>query len=294
MSDLSLYLATVLIWGSTWFAIKLQLGVVPPAVSVAWRFLAAAALLLGYSLWRRLPLRFSARDHRWMLLQGVLNFCINYVGFYLAERQLASGLVAVICSLMMIGNIAGMRLFFGVPVQRMNLVGGLLGIAGVTLLFLPELRAVTASLATLHGIALAAGATASASLGNMVATRNQRHGLPIVQASGWSMLYGALVTAAAALALGQPFRFEATWSYAASWAYLVVFGSVLAFGAYFTLMKRIGAHRAGYAMVAIPVVALAISTLFENLHWTANLWAGVALCLIGNVLVLRKRAAPLR
>ena len=289
MSDLSLYLATILIWGSTWFAIKLQLGVVPPAVSVAWRFLAAAALLLGYALWRRLPLRYSRRDHGWMLLQGVLLFCLNYVGFYLSERQLASGLVAVICSLMMIGNIIGMRLFFGVPVQRVNLIGGVLGIAGVALLFLPELRGLSASRATLAGIALAAGATISASLGNMVASRNQRHGLPILQASGWSMLYGALVTGAAALLLGEDLRFDWSWRYLASFAYLVVFGSVLAFGAYLTLMKRIGAHRAGYAMVAIPVVALLISTWFEDLHWTANLWAGVALCLIGNVLVLGRR-----
>jgi drug/metabolite transporter (DMT)-like permease len=289
LSDLSLYLATILIWGSTWFAIKLQLGVVPPAVSVAWRFLAAAALLLGYALWRRLPLRFDRRDHGWMLLQGVLLFCLNYVGFYLAERQLASGLVAVICSLMMIGNIIGMRLFFGVPVQRANLIGGLLGIAGVALLFLPELQGLSASRATLAGIALAAGATASASLGNMVASRNQRHGLPILQASGWSMLYGALVTGTAAILLGEDLRFDTSWRYLGSWAYLVVFGSVLAFGAYLTLMKRIGAHRAGYAMVAIPVVALLISTWFEDLHWTANLWAGVALCLVGNVLVLGRR-----
>jgi drug/metabolite transporter (DMT)-like permease len=291
LSDLSLYLATILIWGSTWFAIKLQLGVVPPAVSVAWRFLAAAALLLGYSLWRGLPLRYGRRDHGFLLLQGLLLFCLNYVGFYLAELQLASGLVAVICSLMMIGNIIGMRLFFGVPVQRINLVGGLLGIAGVALLFLPQLRALSASRATIAGIALASAATVSASLGNMVATRNQRHGLPILQASGWSMLYGALITAGVALALGEDFRFESSWRYLGSWAYLVVFGSVLAFGAYLTLMKRIGAHRAGYTMVAIPVVALLISTWFEDLRWTFNLWAGAALCLVGNVLVLGRRQA---
>ena len=102
----------------------------------------------------------------------------------------------------------------------------------------------------------------------MVATRNQRHGLPILQASGWSMLYGALVTGAAARLLGEDLRFDSSWRYVASWAYLAVFGSVLAFGAYLTLMQRIGAHRAGYAMVAIPVVALLISTWFEDLHWT--------------------------
>jgi drug/metabolite transporter (DMT)-like permease len=181
MSDLSLYLATVLIWGSTWFAIKLQLGVVPPAVSVTWRFLAAAAMLLGYAVVRRLPLRFSVQDHLWMALQGLLLFCLNYVGFYLAELSLPSGLAAVICSMLTIGNIIGMRLFFNVHTHPTNLCGAVLGIAGVALLFWPDLRSISATNATAIGMALAVGATLSASLGNMVATRNQRQQLPILQ-----------------------------------------------------------------------------------------------------------------
>jgi drug/metabolite transporter (DMT)-like permease len=289
MSDLSLYLATVLIWGSTWFAIKLQLGLVPPAVSVTWRFLAAAAMLLGYAAVRRLPLRFSLRDHLWMALQGLLLFCLNYVGFYLAELTLPSGLAAVICSMLTIGNIIGMRVFFNVHTHPTNLCGAVLGISGVAWLFWPDLRSISATNATAMGVALAVGATLSASLGNMVATRNQRQQLPILQLNGWAMLYGAAITGVAALALGERFSFDRSWRYVGSLAYLAVFGSVVAFGAYLTLMKRIGAHRAGYTMVAIPVVALLISTWLEDLHWTSNLWIGVALCLLGNVLVLARR-----
>jgi len=291
VSDIALYLVTVLIWGSTWFVITLQLGVVPPAVSVAWRFLTAAAILLGFALVRGLPLRFSLRDHLWMALQGLLLFCLNYVGFYVAEQYLASGLVAVICSLLTFGNIVGMRLFFGIQTRAASLLGAAFGIAGVAVLFWPELRAASSASGAAIGAAWALGATACASLGNMVATRNQRQLLPILQLNGWSMLYGALITCVVAAGLGLQFSFDGSWRYVASWAYLAVFGSVLAFGAYLTLMQRIGAGRAGYAMVAIPVVALLISTLLEHLRWTANLWTGVALCLIGNVLVLKREPA---
>lgn len=294
LSDLSLYLSTVLIWGSTWFAIKLQLGVVPPAVSVTWRFLAAATLLLGYALVRRLPLRFGARDHLWMALQGLLLFCLNYVGFYLAEQSIPSGLTALICSMLTVGNIIGMRFFFDVRTHVTNLAGAAIGIAGVVLLFWPDLHSLSATNATTIGVMLAVGATVSASLGNMVATRNQRHHLPILQVNGWAMLYGAVITGAAAAAMREKFIFEPSWRYVSSLAYLAVFGSIVAFGAYLTLMKRIGAHRAGYTMVAIPVVALLISTWAENLRWTATLWTGVALCLAGNVLVLAYRPSPSR
>lgn len=292
MSDLFLYVVTVLIWGSTWFAITLQLGTVPPAVSVAWRFLAAAAILIGYSLLRGLPLRFSRREHLWMALQGLLLFCLNYVGFYISEQYLASGLVAVICSLLTAGNIIGMRVFFGVHTRPLNLLGALLGITGVIVLFWPELQTLSSGGKTTAGMAWAFGATICASLGNMAATRNQRRQMPVLQVNGWSMLYGALFTCLIAAIMGQRFTFEWSWRYVSALAYLAVFGSVLAFGAYLTLMKRIGAGRAGYAMVAIPAVALLISTVLENLQWTATLWTGVGLCLAGNVLVLRRDPAP--
>ncbi len=223
-------------------------------------------------------------------MQGLLLFCLNYVGFYLAEQSIPSGLAALICSMLTIGNIIGMRVFFKVHTQLMNLTGAAIGIAGVLVLFWPDLRSISATNATAIGVMLGAGATLSASLGNMVATRNQRHHLPILQVNGLAMLYGAAITGLAAAALHEKFTFDTSWRYLSSLAYLAVFGSIVAFGAYLTLMKRIGAHRAGYTMVAIPVVALLISTWLENLRWTANLWIGVALCLLGNVLVLGPQA----
>src|SRR5260370_39135423 len=100
MSNLNLYAITVAIWGSTWLAITFELGVVPPSVSVVWRFALSALMLLTYALWKRLPLHFSRRDHFWMAMQGLFLFGINYVLTYLSEQYLVSGLVAVIFSLM--------------------------------------------------------------------------------------------------------------------------------------------------------------------------------------------------
>jgi drug/metabolite transporter (DMT)-like permease len=291
MSNLYLYIATVLIWGSTWFAIKLQLGVVPPAVSVLWRFLIAALVLLAFARLRGLPLRFSLRSHVWMTLQGVLLFCVNYIAVYLAEQYVASGLVAVMFTMLLVGNIVGMKLFFRLPISALSVAGALLGIVGVVLLFWPEVRQFSTARSGSLGVALALGATTSASLGNMVATRNQRRGLPVLQTNGWSMLYGALTIGCYAAVMGQEFTFDTSWPYIASLIYLSLFGSVLAFGAYLTLMSRIGADRAGYSMVATPVVALLVSTILENLHWTVAMWVGLGLCLIGNVLVLRHKPA---
>ena len=136
---------------------------------------------------------------------------------------------------------------------------------------------------------LALAATLVASLGNMVASRNQRHGLPVLQVNAWSMLYGAAFVIGVALASGAALSFEFSWPYVASLLFLALFGSALAFGAYLTLMGRIGADRAAYTAVAIPIVALLLSTAFERLRWHLETFTGVAACVGGIALALRRR-----
>jgi drug/metabolite transporter (DMT)-like permease len=291
VNNLSLYLAAVLIWGSTWLAITFQLGKVPPEVSVAYRFALAGFVLLLWALVRRLPLRFPRKDHAWMALQGALLFGLNYVLVYLSEMRISSGLVALIFSLIVFFNIAGTRIFFGTPLVPATLFAAVLGVGGVALIFLPELRHPSSAKGSGLGIIFAIASAASASLGNLVSARNQRRGLPVVQLNLYGMLYGAAFVGIYALCAGRSFTFETTSAYVLSLAYLAVFGSVMAFGAYLTLVGRIGAERAGYAGAAIPIVALLLSVAFEGLRLHGLELTGILLCLAGNVLVLRKRAS---
>jgi len=289
MSSLGLYLAAVLIWGSTWIAITFQFGRVPPEVSVAYRFALASLILFLWCGVRRLRLGFSVREHLWMALQGALLFGLNYVCVYLAETQISSGLVAVIFSLIVFCNILGTRLCFATPLRPAMIGGALLGVAGVTLIFLPEIGRSAGGGRAILGLAFAVGGTVSASLGNLISARNQRHGLPVVQLNAFGMLYGALIVGLYACVRGRPFVFDGSVHYLLSMGYLALFGSVLAFGAYLTLVGRIGADRAGYAAAVIPIVALVLSGLFEGFHWQGSTVLGIGLCLAGNVLVLQRR-----
>jgi drug/metabolite transporter (DMT)-like permease len=295
VSNFTLYAVSVVIWGSTWLVIKFQLGQVSPIVSVGWRFSLAALMLLIYSALRRRSLRFSVREHGWIALQGVLLFGINYIGVYLSEQYLVSGLVAVVFSLVVFTNALGMRLFFGLPIRLTAVLAATLGVTGVALIFGRELLSVRTSAGNeLRGLLLALAATLVASLGNMVATRNHRHGLPVMQVNAWSMLYGAVFVLVVALAGGEPLSFEFSWPYLASLLFLALFGSALAFGAYLTLMGRIGADRAAYTAVAIPIVALLLSTAFEQLRWHLETFTGVAACIGGIALTLRRRPIQVR
>lgn len=294
MNNLGLFVTSVLIWGSTWLAITFQLGKVPPEVSVAYRFALASAMLFAWCAVRGLRLRYSCAEHRWMALQGLCLFGLNYLTIYLAEAEISSGLVALVFSLIVFMNIVLARVFFGTPIRPAMMLAALLGVGGVTLVFLPELGHGVGRGNALLGLGLAAASTCFASLGNMISARNQRQGFPVMQTNAYGMAYGAFFVALYALALGRPFVFDATPAYVGSLVYLALFGSVIAFGAYLTLIGRIGADRAGYTGAVIPIVAVVLSTFFEGLQWHATTFVGVALCLTGNVVVLRGRAAAAR
>ena len=293
MQNALLYALTSLIWGSTWIAITFQLGAVAPEASIVYRF-ALAALVLGvFVLVRRLPMSYTWRQHGFIALQGAFLFSFNYILVYLAEQYLTSGLVAIVFSTIIIMNVLLGALFLGNPIRPRVLAGGLLGVAGLALVFSREIAGFDSSGGRGLGLALSFVAVLSASIGNIVAARNQRAGLPIVQTNALGMAYGALITLVVALLRGVNFSFETSPAYLASLAYLAVFGSVIAFGSYLTLVGQMGVDRAAYIGVVFPLVALALSTLFEGLAWNLLGLLGVMLVASGNVLVLsRRRRVP--
>lgn len=291
MSNALLYAITVLVWGSTWFAIEFQLGVVAPEVSIVYRYAGAALLLFCGCRALGLRLRFPLRDHLWFMLLGLLLFGLNYILAYRAQLYITSALTAIAFSTMVWMNIINARLLFGVRAGARVLVGALLGVAGIVTLFAPEIGEISFTDEVFLGSSLAVLGALIASFGNMVSQKAQKAKLPVVQSNAWGMLYGSVSTGLIAAAQGHDFVFDWSPGYVVSLAYLTVFGSIVAFGTYLTLLGRIGAHKAGYAMVMFPVVALVMSVLFEGLTIDVATIVGVALVLAGNVFVLRARPA---
>ena len=284
-----LFATATLIWGSTWIAITFQLGVVAPEVSVVYRFALASATVFVWCGLRRHSLRFPWRVHAWLAAQGATLYGLNYVGVYLAERYVASGLVAVAFSTLVFLVPIGSRLVFATALEPRVVIGALLGVAGVASLFLPEFRTATIGGATAIGVAYALGATVIASIGNLIAVRLQRDRIPVMSAIAWGMAYGAITAAVCAWLSGSAWSFDMRLPYVASLAYLAALGSVVAFGAYLHLIEKVGADRASFTAVLIPVVAMILSTLFEDYRWTASGAIGAVLAFVGNYVALTAR-----
>ena len=288
LTHLYLFAMCVGIWGSTWIAITYQLGAVAPEASVFYRFLLAAGILLAFCRWKGLSLRYGWRQHLPLAAQGTLMFSLSYMFVYHAEALVVSGLVAVGFSASPLLNMLGVRLAFGTSMSRRVAVGASLGMAGIVLVFWPEFGTLSADAGVVRGALYTALAVLTSAAGSVIASRNGKRGVPVWQAMTLGMLYGAACSLIITVAAGQPLGFDWSASYVVSLLYLALFGSVVAFAGYLTLLERIGAARAAYIGVMVPIVALVISALFEGYAWRTETWLGIALSMAGNVIILRR------
>lgn len=288
MNNTFLYIVTVAIWGSTWIAINYQLGEVAPEVSVAYRFGLAALMIFIICFIKQLPLKFSLKEHTRFFIFGSLLFGANYFFLYMAQQHINSALTCIGFSTLMLMNIINAKIWYKTKITAQVYIGGGIGLFGIIVLFSPQLSDINLSQSTVLGLTLCLVGTGFASFGNMLSIKNQKLNLPIMQTNAWGMAYGATMMVILSLINGTEFTFEYTVSYIGSLLYLSVFGSVIAFGCYLTLLTRIGAHKASYATIMFPAIAVLISTFVENFEWHIATVIGFICILIGNLIVLSK------
>ena len=288
-----LYALTVVIWGTTWIALKLQLGSVPIPWSIAWRFALAAVVLFAW-LAARGRLRLPRREVRWLVAaQGLCLFCLNFICFLNASRTIASGLVAVVFSTATLWNALGARFVFKRALTPTILGGAALGLGGLLLMFWPELARHGASADTWRGLAFALGGTLCFSAGNLLSARMQSLGEAPALTNAWGMAVGTVALVAGCAAFGVPPAFDTSPTYVGALLYLAIPGSVIGFTAYLLLVGRLGPERAAYCTALFPLVALAISSVVEDYRWTPAALLGLALVMAGNALVFRRPAPRL-
>ena len=281
LSDRTLFWVPTLIWATTWHAILYQLGETSALHSVAFRFGLASVMLFAIAHWRGEAVRLPKSVHAWLLLTGAVQYGLNYLCTYESERHLASGLVAVLFSLMIFTNAIGGSLFFGQHMTRRFWLSGAVGVVGIALIFWPDIVAARGDASVLFGVALALTAVTLASTGNMLTLRLTRQGTPLVPLLAWSMGYGAVTLMAIAMALQVEFHLDVRPGYWVSLFYLSGLGSVAAFLLYFKLAQRQGPGRAALTGLVIPVIALLVSAALEGWRPTPLSTAGIALCLAG-------------
>ncbi|HEY0627299.1 MAG TPA: DMT family transporter [Allosphingosinicella sp.] len=285
------FLTVTLIWGSTWLVIRDQLGVVPPAWSVVYRFILASGAMFLISVLMGQRLRFTRREHGFAFTFGVLQFVFNFNTVYPAEQYVTSGLVALIFSLLIIPNSILARILLKQRLSRAFLIGSGIAVSGVALLLINEYRAAdTDPDAVLLGVALTLGGVLAVSFANVMQGSARAKAMPMFPMLAWGMLYGLIVDALWALLTSGPPVIEWRTGYILGVVYLGLLGSAVTFPLYYGVVRAIGPGKAAYTSVLIPIIAMALSTLFEGYRWSSLAVAGGVLAMAGMIMALRARA----
>ena len=284
------FAVVTLIWGSTWIVIRDQLGVVPPAWSVTYRFILAAVVMAAFALWKRESFRLDARGWAFAGAIGLFQFCGNFNFVYQAEGYITSGLVAVLFATLLIPNALLARVFLGQRLGRQLLVGSGVALAGIGLLLLHEARSdPRGPSASFVGIALTAAGILAASIANVLQATQTAKRYPLFATLAVAMALGAAMDAAIAWTLHGPPTFEPRAGYWLGIVYLAIFASALAFPLYYKVLRVIGPAKAAYSSVIVPVIAMALSTVFEGYRWSPLAAGGAALAAVGLVVALTAR-----
>ncbi|KQM21970.1 DMT family transporter [Novosphingobium sp. Leaf2] len=283
------FLLVAAIWGSTWWVITGQIGDVPASWSVTYRFALATPAMFLVAMVTGRSLRIGADGHRLAFVVGLTQFCGNYNFVYRAEAHLTSGIVALMISLLLVPNTVLARVFLGQPIQRRFAIGSAIAIAGIGLLLLHEARLAPLGGKVWLGVAFALIAMLCASVSNVMQANAVGHRTPMASLLAWAMLYGTGCDAVLALATSGLPVLPSAPAYWLGTAYLALFGSVVTFPLYYTLIRKLGAGKAGYNGVLVVVIAMVFSTLLEGYRWSPLAITGVVLATAGLVVALSAR-----
>ncbi len=283
-----LFFLVTIIWGSSWLAIKFQLGVVDPMVSIFWRFFLASMVMFVVGFFKKSSFKLTMHEHLSIASQASLIFCFNFVFLYYASFSLSSGLVAVVFSLFAITNVIFSVMFLGKKPPRSLWVGSVLGVMGIIIIFSPEYQG-DWDKSKFIGLAFALIGTICASLGNIIAAKNKIKGIKLLPTMAFGMGYGALIVAVLAIVQNRSFAIDFNMPYILSLLYLSLLATCGAFGMYLTLLHNIGPDKAGYTAVMFPIVALILSFTIEGAPVHIEVIYGTILALFGNYLVLNKK-----
>ena len=281
-------LVVYVVWGSTYFGIKIVVETLPPLLSAGSRFLVAGALLALVLALKGYGLRVTRAELVGSALAGLLLLTLGVGIVHVAETRIDSSVAAMIAGTVPL-QIIGMRLLAGEHPALATRLSTLAGLAGLGLVVAPGLGAGSTAL----GLAIMIAASFSWSTGSFLSNRLSLPRDPFV-ATAYEMLFGGVFLAIGATAFGEWSELGAeafALDSVLAWAYLVVAGSLVGFTAYAWLLRVAPISLVVTHQYVNPLVAIALGMLF--LGERPSPWAlGGSALVIGAVYVAIRAEFP--
>jgi drug/metabolite transporter (DMT)-like permease len=271
------WLNVCVIWGTTYLAIRIGVGHMPPMLFAGIRWIVAGALFIALLTWQGRPLPRAGE----LVHLAVVGLCL--IGFgnglvVFAEQWIPSGLAALLITTVPF-FLVGMEALLpkGPRLNATIMTGLLLGLAGVGLIFGEDLRYL-ADPDNLLGVLGLLGAVFFWSIGSLYSKYVQVDVHPLMGASV-QMLIAGIVLTAIGLALGEWPRLTFEINGLFSLAYLIVIGSLVGYSSYIYVITKLPLSLISTYAYINPVIALFLgwAVLDEKLNFQIAVAAAVIL-----------------
>ena len=277
-----------LVWGSTWWAIRICLQDQPPLSSAALRF-CAAGLVMAALAPRLARLEAAPPPPRWLwITSGLTNFAGSYGILYAAETVVPSGIAAVLWSIFPLLMAGSAVLFLGERLRARQLAGFVVSFLGILTVFSGALESIGQQ--SLGWLLLVLASPVVSATGTTL-VKKYGSGTSSVLLNRNGMVFGAVLLGAVAFLRENPLAMAWTWQTTLATLYLALFGTALTFGIYFWLLRRAAASMLSLISYVTPVLAMLLAAAVGDGETNAGLWLGTGLVVTGVALVVA-RAKP--
>ena len=268
---LLVFLFLCFVWGTTWIGIKVSLEGLPPFLGASFRFSLAMVLLLLYLIINRRSIRLHKKHFWWISFSAFLMYTLDYGLIYWGEQYLSAGVTAIFfATFPLFTGIWATFLFKSEAFHFNKFAGLLLGLAGITIVFMDQLLITRFDLQVmLGGLAIILGAAGGAMA--VVLVKKYLTGLNPVVLSFHQMLQGVVFL----FFFGFLFESDATLDFSprviGAVAYLGILGSAIAFALYYWLLQNWTATTLSLIIYITPLIALVVDYLMfgEVIHLRA-------------------------
>lgn len=278
-----------LIWGFNWVVMKEATLFFPPVLFSCYRFVIGAVVLIGITLWCRMPLP-PKRYWPWIIATGLLQIAVNNAAIQIGVTSLGAGLVAVVNYSMPVWMSILAYFILHETLTKRKILGIVLSMVGMYILMDVEIVGdMTGLLLTIGGaIAWAIAAVIVKYQDKVMHRQQQKETCTMIQYTTWQIAAGALFLWVYAMLFEQG---QVTWTPMAvsCLAYNGVLASALAFFLWNYILTKMEASKAGVASLGVPVVGVICNVIFmhEAVHW--NTAVGMVLILAGIFLIVAQR-----
>lgn len=285
------YIFCVLVWGLNFIAVKIQGCPVNLEVSLAYRLAGTAIIFTTLALISKPKGLPTLNDSGSLLVFGVCNFALSYLCLYYSTIWISAALVTLIFSLKTVLTPIALYISIGERLNRRVLIGGILGIIGVSLLIYPKIN-VGVNKNDIIGISIAFLGTLITSVGDITSAKNARKKINPIYSNSIGFAVAALLMFVICMVQGRNFTMPMSTSYIGSLVFLMVFASFFAWLYYLKLIEQIGAASSSYMVALFPVVGGIASVIIGDSEPTRYLLFGCLLSCLGAAIALGVKLSP--